>query len=95
MLFRSGRFDEAIECFRVTAARYPHRIEPFNNLAGCLIEAGRPEEAVAVLEQIPEASRNDSLRRNLALARERAAGGGPPAAAAADDTDDASAPPAQ
>jgi O-antigen ligase len=71
----TGRFDEAIECFNQTANRYPHRIEPFNNLAGCLIEAGRALEAVEVLEQIPEPLRNESIRRNLELARERAAAG--------------------
>lgn len=84
----TGRFEEAIECFNVAANRYPHRIEPFNNLAGCLIDAGRPDEAVDILEQIPEALRTDGIRRNLDLARARAAAGVAPAEDAANDAAD-------
>jgi tetratricopeptide (TPR) repeat protein len=69
----TGRFDEAIECFTLAANRYPHRIEPFSNLASCLLEVGAPTEALALLEQIPEELLNDGIRRNLALAREQAA----------------------
>lgn len=68
-----GRFDEAIECFGLVAERYPHRIEPFNNLAGCLIETGHPQEAIDLLEQIPEELRTKGVVQNLAFARERAA----------------------
>jgi Tfp pilus assembly protein PilF len=69
----TGRFDEAIECFTLAANRYPHRIEPFNNLANCLLETGHPAEAVELLEQIPDELLNDGIRRNLSLAREQAA----------------------
>lgn len=69
----TGRFEEAIECFSIAANRYPHRIEPFSNLASCLLEIGAPTEALALLEQIPEELLTDGIRRNLAMAREQAA----------------------
>jgi tetratricopeptide (TPR) repeat protein len=70
---REGRFDEAIDLFVTVAERYPHRLEPFTNLAGCLIEAGRPAEAVEVLESIPAERRTDAITRNLEIARGRLA----------------------
>jgi tetratricopeptide (TPR) repeat protein len=73
----TGRFDEAIECFSLAADRYPHRIEPFNNLANCLLETGHPAEALELLEQIPEELLTDGIRRNLELARGQAAAAAP------------------
>jgi O-antigen ligase len=70
---QSGRFDEAIDMFTTVATRYPHRVEPFTNLAGCLIEAGRAVEAVALLEDIPPSVRTAAVDRNLEIARQRIA----------------------
>jgi len=86
---RSGRFDEAIDLFVTVAQRYPHRLEPLINLAGCLIDSGRPADAVALLEVIPTEARNEAIDRNLAIARARvdaaaeSAAGTPPTAATA------------
>ena len=72
----AGRFDDAIECFELAVHRYPNRVDCFTNLANCYIETGRLEEAITMLEQIPEAMRTDAIRANLATARERLAAGG-------------------
>jgi thioredoxin-like negative regulator of GroEL len=69
----AGRFDEAIPLFALAADRYPDRIEPRHNLAGCLIDAGRLAEAVAVIEDIPEELRPEPMRKMLEYARRRMA----------------------
>lgn len=66
----SGRFEEAIACFRIAANRYPDRLEPRNNLANCFLETGDFAAAVAVLEDVPEPLRTDSMRESLTRARE-------------------------
>jgi len=46
------RWTEAERCWREIVAADPNYLPTFNNLAGCLIEQGRMDEAKAVLEEV-------------------------------------------
>ena len=70
----AGDFAQAIECFTAVTRRYPNQSEGFLNLANCYLDCGHAAAAVAILEQIPEAHRNDAVRASLTEARTRAAG---------------------
>ena len=75
----SGRFEEAIACFRIAANRYPDRLEPRNNLANCFLDTGEVGAAIAVLEDVPEPLRTDTMRETLARARAALAAAAPEA----------------
>jgi O-antigen ligase len=76
----AGRTDEAIECFAGAVHLYPHRPEGIANLAGCYLDAGRPGDAVALLERVPEPQRTPAMREHLDRGRAMLdAAGDPPA----------------
>lgn len=70
---RAGRFAAAEICLREVVRRYPQHPPGYVNLAGCLIDAGRPEEAADLLGAIPEEMRTEPIRRTLDQAKIAAA----------------------
>lgn len=66
---QAGRFGEAEICLREVVRRYPQHPPGYVNLANCLIDAGRPAEAQALLEAIPEEMRTEAIRQALDIAR--------------------------
>jgi len=66
---QAGRFGDAEICLREVVRRYPQHPPGYVNLANCLIDAGRPAEAQALLEAIPEEMRTEAIRRALGIAR--------------------------
>lgn len=63
------RYDDAIECFALAAARYPHQPEGVTNLAGCYLDVGQPTAAIALLERVPAEQRTPTMREHLDRAR--------------------------
>lgn len=69
LYLQAGRLGQAETCFREVVRRYPQNPPGYVNLAACLIEAGRPDEAQELLEAIPEDMRTAAISRTLEQAR--------------------------
>lgn len=68
---QGGRLDDAVVIFAIAADRYSDRVKPRHNLAMALIDAERFAEAIAVIEDVPEPLRTETMQQALAFARER------------------------
>ncbi|WP_309082806.1 thioredoxin [Chelativorans sp.] len=78
----AGDQQMAAQIYSAVLEQEPEHVEALAGLADLLFEAGRPEEASSVLDQVPEAKRNAAavaaVRAKMALA-EQVAGLGDPA----------------
>ena len=69
---QAGRPEDAVVAFALAADRYPSNVEVRHNLASALIDSGRFVEAIAVIEDVPEAFRTPGMQEALLYVQEAA-----------------------